>query len=463
DAVFKAADTSDKACQAAYDNMSQGCPVYVGNTTFLPPGFNGDFAPLRDDHKACRDWLPEMKQEYESCHKIRDSLVSQEQALLDSFRDVNIFESPDDCTISGTDVLAYYEAMRVHFKNRKDTFWETYYKLENVTENITKFKCIDQEVAYFGKVAECESAQLKLEQTACDLHERTTESCKSLPACHDAKWNTYVEEMSAANGTIQDLKYEYRAIKRIQCLLDAFASDDMDAKIDECINKRHSTDLVNSTCVDNHDTAGKPDYTEPDVCKKGVESILHPDDDKFDDTEFTAKGIEAARCMASCCTVTWYSWTTYGNAIVDRTHYLIDEATNQPASYSSMEDAKNACEKLGSVHCFGIYDTKCDGASQESPVRLIASPGLDLHEVEESSIGSCIIHMKLGTGTTTTTTVVQLCDWEISVSRSAPQQGDFNTEWKKITVKNQAFDEVFRFSGCTDKELDEAEECVTKF
>lgn len=115
--VFKAAATSNTACQEAYDKMAAGCPVYTANTTFLPPDFDGDFDALRADHKKCRDLLPGMKQEYESCHKVRESLVGQEQALLDSFRDVNIFESPDECTISGDDVLAYYEAMRVHFKN----------------------------------------------------------------------------------------------------------------------------------------------------------------------------------------------------------------------------------------------------------------------------------------------------------------------------------------------------------
>eukprot|EP00437_Effrenium_voratum_P007303 CAMPEP_0181435928 /NCGR_PEP_ID=MMETSP1110-20121109/20585_1 /TAXON_ID=174948 /ORGANISM="Symbiodinium sp., Strain CCMP421" /LENGTH=687 /DNA_ID=CAMNT_0023559477 /DNA_START=94 /DNA_END=2157 /DNA_ORIENTATION=+ len=458
--VFKAAATSNSACQAAYEKMSAGCPVYSANTTFLPPDFDGDFDSLRADHKKCRDLLPGMKQEYESCHKVRESLVGQEQALLDSFRDVNIFESPDDCTISGDDVLAYYEAMRVHFKNRKDTFWETYYKLENVTVNITKFKCIDLEVAYFEKVAACETAQLKLEQTACETHERTIEACKPLPQCYNGNWNQYLEEMQSTNDTIQDLKYEYRAIKRIECLMDAFAADDMDKKIDECIEKRHNTDLVNSTCVDNHENVQRASYTMQDVCNTGVKAILDPNASNFDATEYTSQGITASRCMASCCTVDWYSWTTYGNAYVATNHYLIDEATGQPASFATMEDAKAACETMGSVHCFGIYDTKCDGASEESPVILIASPGLDLHGVEESAIGSCIVHMALGSGTTTTTTVVQLCNWEINISRADPQQGDSNSVWRSLDVKSQAFDEVFRFSGCTSSELSEAEACV---
>eukprot|EP00438_Fugacium_kawagutii_P036281 Skav218329 [mRNA] locus=scaffold2239:560965:566323:+ [translate_table: standard] len=54
---------------------------------------------------------------------------------------------------------------------------------------------------------------------------------------------------------------------------------------------------------------------------------------------------------------------------------------------------------MGTVQCFGIYDANCNGASEESPVELVASPGLDLDKVNESSVGSCIYHMVLGSGT----------------------------------------------------------------
>mmetsp|Transcript_46384 Transcript_46384/g.108688 ORF Transcript_46384/g.108688 Transcript_46384/m.108688 type:complete len:766 (-) Transcript_46384:125-2422(-) len=420
--LFEQMKASEDMCTEAYDNLT-GCQNYDANTTFLPPDFNGDFNPLRESHKECRAWLPEMKQEYLSCHKIRDSLVGQEQALLDSFRDVNIFESPDECTISGDDVLAYYEAMREHFKTRKEGFWNTYYKLENVTHNITKFKCIEQEVAYFQKVAECEEKQLKLEQTACALHERTNESCAHVSLCADTKYKAYLTAMEETNQTVEDAKYEYRAIKRISCLLDAFAAEDMEAQIDICINKRHSTAVINSTCVENHENVMPAPYVVPDICRNGVQSILHPDSDNFNETEYASRGIEAARCMASCCHVDWYSWSTYGNAYVAENHYLIDQDTGMPAMFGDMEDAKAACEGMGSVHCYGIYDTKCDGASEESPVKLIASPGLDLHEVQESAIGSCIIHMELGSGTTTTTTVAEMCTWKIDVSRSQDDSG----------------------------------------
>lgn len=458
--INEAANTSNAACQAAYDNLTVGCPFYENDTLFLPEGFDGNFTPLREDHLSCRETLPQKKQDFESCHKIRASLAAQEQVLLDSFRSVNVFQSPDECLVTGTDVLAYLKAMRDHFGNKKIAWWADYYKLENVTKNITQWNCTETEVSYYDQMTACENKQEKLEQIACEVHERTNESCTTMPACFEGKWSTYLTEVRSANSTIQDLKYEYRAIKRILCLLEAFVADDLDAKIEECMAARFSASAVHSQCVDNHANVPKPAYTVPGICDTGVTAILHPDHENFNETEYASKGIHASRCLASCCTVDWYSWTLYGNVYVPASHIMIDqdlaEGQNK-ASYGSVEAAKAACEALASVQCFGIYDANCDGASEESPVELVASPGLDLDQVNESSVGSCIYHMVLGSGTTTTTTIAEQCTWQLNISRS--DEG-FEKVWKTLTLEHQRFDEAFRFSGCDNAELPEASYCL---
>jgi len=396
------------------------------------------------------------KQELDSCKSSRESLISLEQTLTTEFAGINIFESPEECSVSGSDVLMYLGSMRDHFHNKQIAWWKTYYKLENVTANITQWNCTDKEIEYFEKVTECQSAQLELEETACQVHERTTELCAALPACHASKWSNYELEVAQANQTIQDLKYEYKAIQRITCLLEAFSAADMDAAIDACISQRHSAAAVRSSCVDNHDGATKPSYTTPDVCA-GVKVILHPSDPNFNETEYVAKGVEANKCLASCCEVNWYSWSTYNNAYVTQDHYMMDADSGHTAMFGSMSEAKAACELMGSVLCFGIYDTKCDGATEESPVRLIKAPGLDLDSVKESSIGSCILRMKLGSETTVTTTIAQVCSYEVNVSKA---DQDPNAVWKTYIVDNQEYGEVFRFNGCANAELDEAAECV---
>ncbi|CAE7354408.1 AMY1.6 [Symbiodinium pilosum] len=454
--VLKAAGVADAGCHEAFANLSVGCPLYNGNTTFMPEGFNGDFAPLRTAHRTCRLEVSAKKQELDACKTSRETLISLEQTLTTEFQGINIFESPEECSVKGEDVLLYLGSMRDHFKNKQLAWWKTYYHLENVTANITQWNCTDKEIDYFEQITKCQAAQLQLEETACQVHERTAENCASLPACYNAKWDSYLAEVAASNKTIQDLKYEYRAIKRITCLLDAFSAPDMDAAIDACIAERHSAAAVRSSCVDQRDGIEKPSFTTPDICS-GVTSILHPSDHNFNETEYAVHGIEANKCLASCCTIDWYSWSTFNNAYVTQDHYMMDANTGHMAAFGSMEEAKAACEMMGSVLCFGIYDTKCDGANEERPVTLIKAPGLDLESVKESNIGSCVLRMKLGSETTVTTTIAQICSYEVNVSRT---DLDPTAVWKTYKVENQEYGEVFRFNGCANAELDEAADCV---
>eukprot|EP00435_Cladocopium_sp_Y103_P061836 s527_g23.t1 len=187
-----------------FGNLSAGCPVYSSNTSFMPAGFDGDFTPLREAHSSCRSQISSRKQEMDSCKSSRESLILQEHTLTAQFRSINVFESPEECAVTGTDVLGYLASMRDHFDGKKTTWWSTYYKLENVTQNITKWNCTEKELAYYNKLTECSEKQLTLEETACELHARTKEACAMLPSCFDKNWEGYSKQVALANGTIQD-------------------------------------------------------------------------------------------------------------------------------------------------------------------------------------------------------------------------------------------------------------------
>eukprot|EP00913_Durusdinium_trenchii_P024777 g23257.t1 len=501
DNIHAAVKTVDEGCKASFSNLSAGCPVYGSNTTFLPSGFNGDFTPLREAHSSCRSQISSRKQEMESCKSSRESLILQEHTLTTQFRSINVFESPEECTVKGTDVLGYLASMRDHFDGKKlvaqdlllhiiltnllqcacfhrnhaqTIWWSTYYKLENITNNITKWNCTEKELAYFEKLTECQEKQLALEETACMLHDRTKEACAQLPACFESNWKGHSSQVALANGTINDswrlkgtrsdgdreekgdLKFEYVAVKRILCMLDAFSDDDIEAKIEACMATAYSSAGITSVCVENFATASKPKFVTPEVCLSGVKAILHPNDENFNETEYASQGIPASHCLASCCDLSdLYHWQTYTNAFVTFEHYMYDSSVGQLAAYSSMDEAKNACETMGSVLCFGIYDANCDGPTRENPVKLIKAPGLDLESVQESSVGSCIQKLMSGPGTTLTTTTVRACTYQIQYESSqAPG------EIKTMEVPRQEYGEAFRFSGCDSQELDEGKDCV---
>eukprot|EP00435_Cladocopium_sp_Y103_P062577 s527_g24.t1 len=237
-------------------------------------------------------------------------------------------------------------------------------------------------------------------------------------------------------------------------VLNAWVS--LEAKIEECMAKQYSGSAITSACVEGFLDATKPSFITPDVCTSGVKSILHPNDKNFNETEYASQSIVAGPCMASCCELELYHWQTYTNAFVTSDHYMYDTDSGRVVSYTDMAEAKQACETMGSVLCFGIYDANCDGPSYENPVKIVKAPGIDLESVKESSVGSCVQKLMNGPGTTMTTTTVKACIYEVQYTSSGAPD-----DVKTLTVEHQEYGEAFRFSGCDNEELDEGKACVS--
>eukprot|EP00440_Ansanella_granifera_P072178 gb/GFBE01078325.1/.p1 GENE.gb/GFBE01078325.1/~~gb/GFBE01078325.1/.p1 ORF type:complete len:695 (+),score=214.16 gb/GFBE01078325.1/:1-2085(+) len=463
--VMDAAAEIETACTESLSNATN-CPTFAKNTTFYPPGFEGDFGPLREVHKGCYAEIPGLKDEADRCERVRESLIVQEQLALDEFNALNEFKSPEECVISETDVEAYLLRMwQDHFEIKAAQWWAAYYKLHNITQNITaNFDCTDKVQAYYAKKGDCLAEQLALEEMACDVYERVEEGCNNTCNCIDERWDLYTKEVASLNNSLYDLKIEYRATKRIDCLLTAFSAADMDAAIDACIEKRHDTSSVNSTCVASYNADQKPSCSEPDVCSQGITVIEHPDTEAYRQAEYELQGITlAGPCYADCCTSPMYTWVTLPDRWITSTGPWFTPADSGTNEFFDMEVAKQECELATTVKCYGIYDSFCNGptlAEEESDgVKLIGHPEgsvLTADALEQSSAGSCVLEMAMGNRTTLTTTMPDvLCKYEVNVSRSA-QAG----VWKTFTFENQIWDEAFRFNGCS-VESDAGQTCVT--
>jgi len=411
---------------------------------------------------VCREDLPEVKTASEQCTSIRDSLLGQEQQALDDFNLLNVFESPSECNPLQADPSLYFTRMKEHFRGKAVAFWESYHRLGNISQNITQWVCSTKTSQYYQKIAECKTKQLELEQTACDIYERTNESCHLLDQCYLDGWNFYVGTVARVKISIENLKFEYRMIKRIECLLDAFAAADMDAAIDICIQKTHSDAAVNSPHADAFSPSQKPIYVTPTVCTSGVEGfmgVLHPNDRQFPAVEYTNQGIHAGACYASCCTRPFYSWVTHHNTYTSyRNRFIPDGGAPE---YYTMDEAKAACELETAVNCAGIQDEGCDGVDEEDeeshPLYLVAG-SIDMTNLGTSNRGSCIVEMKLGDVTTATTTLADFdCTYEVIVAKT--EDGIENSTWKTFKISGHGWDDRFRFTGCTP-EGEGGEACV---
>lgn len=443
--VFTAADSLNASCEASRQNLTT-CPQLTEDTLFHPPHFNGNWETLRNKHRSCREEVPLLKAEADHCSTMRDNLLETEEAALETFRSLNIFNSPQECQIaSSTSAEDYYKRMYDHFDAQSAQWWTAYEHLDQVVKNLTAWNCSKPTNAYYIKVGQCQRMQLELEETACDVYSRTNESCAALGSCQNARWQFYSEVVASNAQSLSALQDEYRATRRIQCLLEAFAADDVDQKLEECIQKRYSTSAVNSTCLENFGIHQKPTYVTPKVCG-GIEAILSPADKNFRASEYDARNIEAGPCLAPCCSdgEPFFQFNMIPNTWVPWHQYFW--GTESMGMYVNWEDAKRACELATSVRCWGILDQWCDGGSEEQPFHLIgAGPTL-----KRSSQGTCIYEMGLGSPvhmTTFTTTVpIYDCTWEVNVSRSDEGR---QKVWKTYHVPHQGWDERYRFSGCS--------------
>ncbi|CAE7442764.1 melC2 [Symbiodinium natans] len=358
--IFQAANALNASCEASRRNLT-GCPEVSEDTQFFPQHFDGDWETLRTNHRKCREEVPLLKAEADQCSAMRDSLLETEQAALETFRSLNIFNSPQECHIaSSTNAEDYYKRMYEHFDAESAAWWEAYEHMNQIVANLSKWNCSKPTNAYYVKIGQCQRMQLLLEETACDVYSRTNESCATLGSCEDARWQFYSEVVSASQEGLNSLKDEYRATKRIKCLLEAFTADDMDQAIEQCTQNQYATGAVNATCLDNYGTEQKPAYITPKACS-GIEAILSPADKNFRASEYDARGIEAGPCLAPCCgegepffqfnmiSDTWVPWYQY---------YW---GTETHGMYANFEDAKRACELATSVRCWGVLDQWCDG------------------------------------------------------------------------------------------------------
>mmetsp|Transcript_57793 Transcript_57793/g.102602 ORF Transcript_57793/g.102602 Transcript_57793/m.102602 type:complete len:674 (-) Transcript_57793:93-2114(-) len=441
--LLAAAVAANDTCTAGFQNLTS-CPEAQAHTVYYPPGFDGDFTPLRNAHTSCRQEIASVHQEAQDCERIRSSAINTEQQALLTFNQLNKFESPTECIANTGNQELYLKTMRDQFRAKRIAWWDAYWALGNASARVTQWACSEKTLAYFNKLAECNQAQLNLETMACDVHAHIAEGCNTTATCHDNAWNNYVAAVTSAKTTIEDLKYQYRALKRMQCLIEAFKAADMDAAIDACISQIHSTAPVESSCVSAF-TGQKPNWIVPDVCTQGYSAILSPNDPNFNSTEYVPAGLQASPCYAACCKRDVYTWVLHAKTFASRSMYVSEEHF-----FYDMDRAKTVCESLTSTQCMGVYDKWCDGIGDEDPLYLV-SGSVTPSDLSASGTGSCVVEMVLGGATTTTTTLpAHNCTWQVNVSRSQNP-----TEvWKTWTVHNQGFDDIFQFTTCSTEGKD---------
>eukprot|EP00931_Biecheleriopsis_adriatica_P089029 TRINITY_DN63225_c0_g1_i1.p1 TRINITY_DN63225_c0_g1~~TRINITY_DN63225_c0_g1_i1.p1 ORF type:complete len:622 (-),score=79.62 TRINITY_DN63225_c0_g1_i1:36-1901(-) len=449
--IAQSMQNSQQSCVDAYSNLTS-CPNYTKAQVFLPTGFDGNFVSLRQDHRTCRGDEGLAKLRYENCKTQRRDLVLQEQAALQLLNSVNVFNSPEECAISG-DAETYYDNMENHFQAKANEFFLAYYRLKNITANFSLHNCDALETTYHSQRVTCEEKQNRLEELACETHSRTNSSCTNIYSCPTSTWNHYKDVVAAATAQLTTLKAEYRAVRRLECLLGVFSAangTDINALIDDCINKVWDTSVISSQCADDFSESQNPalTYVVPDVCTNGVQAIGHPNSANFVYTEYTFTNTAHGPCSATCCTRLFFTYKTYPDKSIPSSRFYTADVNS--GRYTTLAAALEACELLSTVSCWGVYYTVSDGG------QLIAA-GASSSELTGSSIGSTVIQMVAGDSSSATPSVRLFnCTYEVNITKS----GMSNSVWKTLEVGGLSEDDIPRFDGCTT-ETEHATACIS--
>jgi len=227
----------DDECRAIIEQIEGmiGCPYFNTSGIPAPPDFNvDDMENLRVAHKACREQTPSFKDEADSCAEMRAMAVSVEANALANFNELNVFESPEECVPVGESVEDWLRGMWQHFEGKRDAWWSAYYALGNASQDVMQWRCSDLTLAFYNHTEHCAHLQLQFENMACDLVQRVDEQCDELHQCRTRENQRCHLITGAGTQDYEEIYNEWHALKRMECLLEAFAATDMDAAIDAC-------------------------------------------------------------------------------------------------------------------------------------------------------------------------------------------------------------------------------------
>jgi len=109
-------------------------------------------------------------------------------------------------------------------------------------------KCKASDKQYRGKRAECDSLQDQMDDSACHRAVDMKDACESYEECHFTKKKAYQSLEKMVKSEEIDRKAEWKGLKRMRCLIAAFANKKVNNdEIEKCKNTVNPTDHLNVT------------------------------------------------------------------------------------------------------------------------------------------------------------------------------------------------------------------------
>jgi len=221
------------------------------------------------EYHKCVEELSNLNTTAKSCTSQEDLLRVAKQARCEYFATVDRssnFQSwfchEDDFPVSSS-----YES---YLQRNIDMLAEYRTRKQNCTDATSSYvakqtECSAKMTAVATQELHCASLKSNATEAICTPYQGKMSACSAYDSCWAASEAAAANNYNTAVSISNNLKTQWNALKRIECLLDVLAkSGDQTAALTECIQKSHSTDALTivrppvptkETCV----TGAKPE------------------------------------------------------------------------------------------------------------------------------------------------------------------------------------------------------------
>eukprot|EP00434_Breviolum_minutum_P003000 symbB.v1.2.002637.t1/scaffold139.1/size300179/20 len=255
---------------------------------------------LDEEHVKCRSVQDTMWSDYDAtCIVARQIFENERKALCDAYEQAKVFPTPaTTCVMNeGTPVPTighYLIDMEKYFSDAYDALFLKKQRCDiaMATPFPNEELCGHKICQYYDQEIECDKKQQAFELPACEGHKKYT--CGHYTDCYAEKKDIYDSVVTLAQENEVANKAEWRAVLRIQCLLDALRvpDDELEAAIDACKGKTFSTTPVE---LKYHGAAAS--------ARSCTEVYLAPGSAVFSSTWYSglSSATPAESCASSCC------------------------------------------------------------------------------------------------------------------------------------------------------------------
>lgn len=261
-----------------------------------------NWSNLSASHKSCRWDQSSMSTPTEELWRL---MIDAERIMNETCRlydNVNqVIPGVDECGAAPPNHMRDYIArLRDKFKVRLDGVILERLRCENATSiyEYRRRQWMLSNASVDCKKEECDGVQLEMDTAACNYTAAVKSICDEYHHCYNKTLCSYSSTLDTASDLLQRLRPEYRALKRIECILLQWLANNLDDGIEICRDKTHSLEPMelNLTGLDVPDVDSCQAPTEP-------WTIHHPTSHEYHSTEFAwlPPNAGADFCRAWCC------------------------------------------------------------------------------------------------------------------------------------------------------------------